>query len=144
MPRQLQQQAGNLHESPFPQTLSPNPLLGYRKIKSSSSSAGAHAARPGSSPSPQRDGELSESAASWRMEITLAAARADSCSREGRNEAELPWTLGTGITGEFCGTSAAALSTAYAKPRFSPIPLNSPLNIHPGQVPQDGGNIGFL
>lgn len=96
VPRQRRSRVGNLHQSP---NISPGFYLQtrywWRENKDIVLLCGrARAARPGSSPSPRGDGELAERAASWRMEITLAATRAGSCSREGRKEAELPTDIG--------------------------------------------------
>lgn len=83
-------QAGNFHKSPvFSRDFISELVIGDGGIKH----------RPGSSPSPRRDGEPAERAASWRMEITPAAARADSCSGEGRKEAELPMDIRQGNNG---------------------------------------------
>lgn len=121
------------------------PITGGGKIKILSSSAGARAAQPGSSPSPQRNGELAERAASWRMEITLAATRADSCSAEGRKEAELPMDIGHGNNGRVLWDIGCSSEQSLCKaPLLSHPCFEFPLKKSPGQVPQDGGNIGFL
>lgn len=84
-------------------------IIGGGRTKPRRSAAGARAARPGSGPSPPRDGEAAERAASWRMEITLAAGRAGSCSGEGRKEAALPMDLrhsnnGRALSGHRCSS----------------------------------------
>lgn len=102
---------GNFHKSPgfFSPDFISELIIGDGRIKPRCPAAGARPARPGSSPSPQRDGEAAERAASWRMEITPAASRADSCSREGRKEAELPMDIrhtnnGRALSGHHCSS----------------------------------------